>query len=76
MDALRKAKMGSGSDEESGPKSGPVVAVLSEAEGDEEEDSGGAFEEAADRCMAAAKKGDAEGFRDALKAAIYACMEE
>lgn len=42
---------------------------------DNEEDTG-AFDEAADMAFDAAKKGDKAAFREALKTAIYACMEE
>lgn len=42
---------------------------------DDDEDTG-AFDEAADMAFDAAKKGDKAAFREALKTAIYACMEE
>ena len=73
MDALRKAKMGSGSDEESGPKSGPVATSEGEDDGE-----GGLFDEAVGKVanVLKVKESDRPAFADALKAAIYACMEE
>lgn len=60
-----------GGDDEEAP---PSSRMNEEAEGDSEESA--AFEESADMLFDAAKKGDRKGFRSALKAAIYACMEE